>query len=320
MDAYEVAVADARMLVHLQDVSFKRTRQSGAGGVARISLSQPLYEGSWLGEAASVQLRRRASMGPPDFAEAQDVTSAAAVLNAWGITTSPEKLPVFAIPFPLACLVAMQRWDNLVLLTRWHRALAQHSHRRRAQQYEGPISAWPPEDAAVWKQRGEHEQLVHMNDPTLDLTPDRMDQVVSVFRKLAIAVEDPQLREEAGDALGILDAWRSMLNSTMRPECTWAPTSRFKFEAATMVESIRLCSFFRAGSDKLLEIVKRAVILAAPAFLARPLAQSLEDRTKKLPGCTIIRRNELALDITMQLLLHDRSRKGLDMLRHFCLF
>ena len=133
--------------------------------------------------------------------------------------------------------------------------------------------------------------------------------------KLANTCPDPALKVQGLEALALVDGWRSMLVAAIQPHEVWTPLNRFKFDSELLLECVRLSSLFRAGPGRLVEIVKRSLLLGAPLFLARPLERSLS-RTTKLPGETTIRRSELVLDVSMQLLLQQRSASNLSVCRY----
>lgn len=262
------------MVSALQDVSFKLTRQAGAGGVARISLSHPLYRGSWPVGNGNVDLLNIGSLDLLGLDPDTDVDTklAADVLAEWGIATPPEQLPILAVPCPLAILVATGRWRQLIVLTRWHKGLDMWARRRGAARRAGPIPGWPPADASVWEHIGEHEPPQQVGDTSSDMTLEKLDHLAIVFRRLMVAsAADAQLLEDAGDALGLLDSWRGGLQSVFCPEASgsWSPVSRFKYDAATMLECIRLCNLFRSGPQSAAVAAAIMLILLLQLWLWR---------------------------------------------------
>ena len=280
------------MVTTLQDVSFKLTRQAGAGGVARISLSQPLYRGSW--PVGNVDLLNTGSLELIGLDPDMDVETmrASDILAEWGIATPPEQLPILAVPGPPAILAATCRWRQLVVLARWHKGLDMWVRRRGAARRAGPVPDWPSADASVWAHIGEHEPPQHAGDTSSDMTMEQLDHLASVFRRLmAAAAADAQLLGDAGDALGLLDSWRSGFQAAVCPESTWSwsPVSRFKYDAVTMVECIRLCHLFRSGPQSaaaaaaaataimlilLLQLAAVVEVVSAAASIARVVASA----------------------------------------------
>ena len=96
MDAYEIRVVDAHPCHEAEPIFFKHTRQKGAGGVARVASSQPLFRASWPVEAASIALRRDRTCAalPPVFDRASGSVRVADVLRQWGVHEDAQELPV----------------------------------------------------------------------------------------------------------------------------------------------------------------------------------------------------------------------------------
>eukprot|EP00972_Heterocapsa_arctica_P052622 7743667-Heterocapsa_arctica.AAC.1 len=93
---------------------------------------------------------RRFDAGSPPVAPG-DTVSAKALLRAWGVDSAAADLPVLLLPFPIAYVVSVRGWDNLLLKAAWHQSFNMFKPGcRHFPSSPGPVPGWPPDCAPVW--------------------------------------------------------------------------------------------------------------------------------------------------------------------------
>ena len=107
----------------------------------------------------------------------------------------PSELPVPLMPFPIAYLVTKGTWSTILILLRWHSALHQHQHRRPV----GPIPTWPPGDAEVWEQSGQHAR-----PPDEDGVANVLPLTAESLERFAIILKLPS---EISKVFGVICSW-----------------------------------------------------------------------------------------------------------------
>ena len=80
------------------------------------------------------------------------------MLDAWGIPEEPCNLPVLLVPDSLAWLIETGKWEDVVLLTRWHK----HLHLRNSEKtwersiLPSHLPQWPPQESPAWGFMGKY--------------------------------------------------------------------------------------------------------------------------------------------------------------------
>jgi hypothetical protein len=305
-DSYEVRVADSRCLACPVYIQFKACRKDREDNISKVSAAQPLFTPHWPSDVAveELALSRSPHMGPlgPGFNADRNTVKVGSILRAWGIAMEARSIPVLAIPFPLAYLVGMQRWDRILVLTRWHRTLRMHIGRKYAH-YQGPVADWPPPDAEAHQNSGQHcRQAKTVESP---LTSEALNGIAAVLRRATACVAgDESLKRDCESSLRQLSQWSISLSHGGADD-DFGP-ARHHFKSTKLLSAIRLGLAVKGGSGRLVEVVKQSILFAAPVTLRKTLMESL-DRPGTIPSGSLIRRYELALDIALQLTAQRRS-------------
>ena len=136
------------------------------------------------------------------------------MLDAWGIPEEPCNLPVLLVPDSLAWLIETGKWEDVVLLTRWHK----HLHLRNSEKIwersilPSHLPQWPPQESPAWGFMGKH-----LGDPEAPaFEPPELD--ARNLRVLADRVRKwaPRLTHESAevrDTVATLDEWASQLGA-----------------------------------------------------------------------------------------------------------
>ena len=273
-------------------------------------------------------------MKPMGEVSATSCVQAQLLLRAWGIEQPAADVPILMVPFPVAYLVMKSNWSSLVLLTRWHRAfnlglpwvaMSGDFGPRRAEEAPGPMCGWPPADSDAWRCMGEQcANDLELEEETArievhDFSAEQCSNMSAKLRQHAptILAAVPreacdQERVELATMVRQLDKWRdALLNNSGELPNVNLTQSRFRHTSEHLVETIRLVSKLQGGPSSLRDVVKKSLALAAPGFIARPLIQALEaeQKTKRLPSPSLIRMNELAIDIALMLFTRRRPSK-----------
>ena len=317
LDAYDVRVLDVKPLDVPYYVDYRVSSTDGHGNLTKVSTTHPLFFAHWpLHDAGAIKLRRRLVFGSlGGDAQPHDCISASMLLRAWNIEGSPDHLPVLAVPLPIALLVVSGQWHYLTILARWHRniiASGRPSLRRMVagpQRFCGPIADWPAARASVWSNFGQHKKVCDAADEALAMTPETLEKMSESIRKLRAGENGPEVMRDTEQSLTVLDSWSTLLRGALgTADGMSGYPRRQKYESDTLLECIRLASLLTGRGSRLHEVVKRSLVLVAPAFLSKALADNLgQDCLGIIPHATLLQRHEFSLDAALQVFLRKRS-------------
>ena len=162
-DCYSLTVKDAFVLDEPQALLFKQQIRKDLDGLSRISATQPLFRGAW-SEVSRVSDLQGECMLTGFKGSVKDV------LQAWEVDFNDAEAftrdtPVVMLPFPLSLVLESLDVNRLLLLARWHTALAMSRWHRRVRgphlpsHYPGPLLGIPQDDSKVWLKLGCHEVI-----------------------------------------------------------------------------------------------------------------------------------------------------------------
>ena len=243
---------------------------------------------------------------------ADDATvSAGALLQAWGIDGDAADLPVMALPFPLAYLVAVGKWSSLVVLARWHK----HCTFLKSP-CPGPFPDWPPSSATIWAHVGEASRRDGDECEAQRMSHTFLSWALQQLRSWSVTIlrSSPQgdIEKHALERFAsTLDSWHHSMLACAGLAPPLHAGKRFIHDSRKLVECIRMCAGLRGGADNLTEVVSRGLALAAPPFIAGPLIAALQTAasSSKMPKPSLLRRYHLALDIALMLFVRRRASK-----------
>ena len=92
------------------------------------------------------------------------------------------------------------------------------------------------------------------------------------------------------------------------------PQHHFIWFSASVADSCKAGYALKGGPGKLLELMRKALLVSVPPFLVGNLMKSLESNSTIIPSATTLRRNEFCIDLA--LLQYRRMSFVLDMRRY----
>ena len=183
------------------------------------------------------------------------------VLEKWGIDTPPSEVPVLFLPEPIVYLVARRRWAQILLLGRWHR------HFLADNVVSDLLPGWPPPDSEVWKKELQCEPRVEVPF-NLETLADMTNQLQRWAPVLQAAAALPEERQETDmqleNMIQHLECWTDGLKEATGVN-TIASSSRFAHTCGQLFTAMRLVFSLRGGAEKLVQAVRLALQLVAPA-------------------------------------------------------
>ena len=256
--------------------------------------------------------------------QATRLRSAASVVQDWNLGIPAGEVPVLLLPEPIVCLIANSRWTHLLLRAAWHEHVlpdvssAEASSESNLAPLFRTIPNWPPADSLVWQNIGQlgnrHgfakddlQNVPDMNSEALESIADQLRAWTGpILNSTGTAAARESERAKILQIVQNLDSWAVQLKECEQPTATLVPQCRRRWRHSTskVLSSIRVAHMVRGGASKLAGVVKHTLSLIAPAFLVGPLMRGLQQDEAKmtvLPGASTIRRNELALDISLTL-------------------
>ena len=209
---------------------------------------------------------------PPDFDPELNCVTLKSLLRAWNIQQLPADIPVLAVPFPLAFLVCLRQLSRLMVLARWHDCLCLYKQVRAPHQYAGPVTGWPPEQAAVWQQLGRHSHpQKSYSDP---ITSGALSEIATVMRRASRSLLDAGLGAECARGAIRVSQWSDDLDTVGVGSTAADPSGRFQHGSLKLIEAIRIACDLKGGANKVLSLTKRCINLAAPPSIAKTLLDS----------------------------------------------
>ena len=269
---------------------------------------------------------------------------ASALLGSWGVTSNADDIPILLLPYPVAVLLANNRWRNCLILSRWHHTLHLDLKRPRRkgqapQVLPGPLPDWPPPNSSVWVDVGSNQiqdsqPLGRLSERNahgagaggISFAPEACDELVSELRRWSEPILTAQTNEElvTGErialehAINMIASWahamREMAGEVRLPNVR----SRFRHTSLRLLDCIQLSSYIRGGANNLVEIIRRSIAAAMPPILAQYFLSSLERRSasaRLMPSPSSIRHSEFSLDLA--LMLYHKSNLPKKCIRYF---
>ena len=315
-DCYSLRIEDVHECVDDISINHKRSRVCGLGGLSRIDRNHPLFLAHWGGvpgndgdsqsSAGQVLLRTQAG----------EQMCAQAILDANAGGYIAGELPVILLPFPLAYLAKKGSWSNILILLRWHSTLHQHRHRRAV----GPIPTWPPGDAEVWQNLGQHRQPPDEDDvaQALPLSAESLERFARVIRGWApLLLNDPEAPEQDPEAvqhdvqlvLTTLDRWSFSWRQAMGMVNLAGGGTRFRHNSRKLLDCIRLSFLVKGGPSSLSQVIAQSLATVLPEFLREPFVRNVckQSGTNILPSASLVSRYEIALDAALMLVAKQRA-------------
>ena len=216
------------------------------------------------------------------------------------------------MPFPVACLLLTDFWDDVVLLVRWHASLTLKAS-RRTRRLPGPLPEWPPHTSPTWADSGRHEHHGDFEPSRFDAeTLSTMQMMIRRWSSMALASLQPGSREyiaekaTAEDILLTMRSWYSSLLALNR-DLACDQANHHRYGSAALLESLRLCAFLKGGAGSLHEVALRCICMGVPEFCSESLLEGLRQQDQsRVPSASLLQRYELSLDIALLLVLRDR--------------
>lgn len=287
LDAYSVGVEEVRQCAAVEHLTCRHKSAHHyvrvEGGLGRISSLRPLFIGAWGNRAGDVCLRPegcgRVCFEGGDFQGEQDIvlpasTSAASVLQEWGMNANADDIPVLLLPFPIALLACHQQWRKLLVLARWHPQInLEHDCRTKATKLHGPIAAWPPSESPVWEHVGRNLEE-HWRLAETPLTASSLATIASELRRWAPAIlsaQEPENvageRQALEECVGRLQSWSTSLLEVSGVLHKSRQASKFRHDSKQLIECLRFSRYLSGGADHLVAALERALALSLPPAL-----------------------------------------------------
>ena len=105
----------------------------------------------------------------------------------------------------------------------------------------------------------------------------------------------------------VLEVWQQNLSNPQRSLDEGSGLGRFVYSTQKLVECIRLSSLLKGGASRLADVVIASLSMTLPAYMREPYLHVVKNH-RTLPSETLVRRSELALDISILGLANNRLR------------
>ena len=302
LDSYDVVAEKIWVCKSPMFLTHKKVRQFGAGGIGKITKTQPLFVAHWGSDGNASDLLLESETG--------QVLEAGRVLAGLQDSRAAADLPMITMPWPVVFLLTKRAWSKIILLVRWHAALNQHNRRGRWQ-WTGLLEGWPPQHANVWAQRGQHQPNDGRPEQHLQaLDADTLQKFAGIIRSWAPALlEGAQPPASARDDLGFvvttLDNWSLSWRETLGMLNIPGACARFRHHSHKLLDCIRISSFLTGGPSTLVDVLAQALAITLPPFLREPFIKNITRSSREansiVPSASLIQRYEIALDVALML-------------------
>ena len=302
-DWYEIRIEKVRLLEKTERLPWKRGgKDARSGYIESVTVPKPLFYPFW-GEGSCPKLRHR--VGFPSTIQEQ--------VEVWvGHKVALDDILALALPMPMMSLIQNGLLSNLLMRVAWHAAacLATGGH-RDYRKFPKPLQDWPPHDSPVWDKRGTYEKDTRATAP--DFNVGTLDTMLNTVRDArahvaAIGACPIALDLQLTSVISGLCAWRDRMRSPF-VDMEVSEHKRFRYSASKLVECIRLSALLRGGADRLVDVLLKSLSLIVPEFMRSGFIHELKKPGHAVPSASLIRRSELALDMSMVFFTQDRSRE-----------